>query len=145
MDWLVGVLLLVVGGIIGFFVAKYVSEKHSSATESESGEQSIRELMAEQASSYLLETKQIVQQIENQSQALKQQLEAYEALLTIAPGSEETSGLQYFGEHASTYLRHKSSKQTREKKPAEVQPLDFSSQSSGLFSGDENNEVGESK
>jgi uncharacterized membrane-anchored protein YhcB (DUF1043 family) len=145
MDWLIGVLLLVVGGIIGFFVAKFVSAKHSSSTESESGEQTTRELMTEQANSYLHESKQIVQQIENQSQALKQQLEAYEALLTVLPETDETSGHHYFGEHAATYLRHKSAKQIRSKSSSGVQPLDFSSQSSGLFSGDKNNKVDESK
>lgn len=142
MDWLVGILLLVVGGIIGFFVAKFISEKQSSQAESGSGEQTLRELMTEQANSYLLQSKEIVQKIEHQSQALKQQLEAYEALLTEIPESNETGGSHYFGEHAATYLRHKSAKQVRSKSATEVQPLDFSSQSSGLFSGDKQNKVG---
>jgi len=145
MDWLVGILLLVVGGIIGFFVAKFVSEKQPSVTEKASGEQTVRELMTEQANSYLLQSKQIVQKIEDQSQALKQQLEAYEALLTVRPESNETGGQHYFGEHASNYLRHKSAKQTRNKSSSEVQPLDFSSQSSGLFSGNKDNNVGKGK
>jgi uncharacterized membrane-anchored protein YhcB (DUF1043 family) len=145
MDWLIGFLLLVVGGIIGFFVAKFVNAKPSLNTQSASGENTARELMTEQASTYLHQSKEIVEQIERQSQALKQQFEAYEALVTVIPESAESGGSNYFGEHAATYLRHKSAKQTRSKSASEVQPLDFSSHSSGLFSGDNQQKLDESK
>jgi uncharacterized membrane-anchored protein YhcB (DUF1043 family) len=138
MDWLIGILLLVVGSIIGFFVAKFVNGNNSLPKENESNEQTIKELMAQQASSYLLETRKIAQQFEQQAQVLQQQVEAYEQVLkTDEKGLDGDNRLDYFGEHASSYLRNKSTKQARSKSSANVQPLDFSSESSGLFKGEE--------
>lgn len=149
MDWLVGLLLLAVGVIIGFFVAKYVYKGVPNASDKSTNEQTIQELMNQQASQHIQETKEIIDNLSAQSAALKEQLEGYEQLLianrTQAEGDPQNSSLSYFGEHASVYLRNKSKTPVREKSSADVQPLDFSSQSSGLFSGSEETPVKETK
>lgn len=137
MEWLVGLLLLLVGGIIGFFVAKYFSQEKQVESDKAASEQTIQELMHQQAAMHVQETKQIVDKLIDQSSSLKQQLENYEQLLISQQAGPEGSSLNYFGEHTAAYLRNKSPKPSREKSNAEIQPLDFSSQSSGLFSGHE--------
>lgn len=144
MDWLVGLLLLLVGGIIGFFVTKFFNKKNASSLDKVASEQTIQELMNQQAVNHVQETRQIADDLIAQSASLKQRVEDYEQLLISQQTGPEGS-LNYFGEHATAYLRNKSAKPTREKSSAGTQPLDFSSQSSGLFSGTEKSSVKETK
>lgn len=145
MDWLVGLLLLLVGGIIGFFVAKYFSTEKQSTADEAAKEQTIQELMNQQATMHVQETKQIADNLIAQSASLKQQIESYEQLLISQQAMPDGSSLNYFGEHTTAYLRNKSAKPSRVKSNADIQPLDFSSQSSGLFSGQEEAQVKETK
>ena len=135
MDWFLGLLLLVVGAIIGFFVAMFFTKKKPRAAGKAESEQTIQELMSQQAAVHIQETKQITDNLIAQSATLKQQIEDYEQLLISQQSTSKGSSLSYFGEHTTAYLRHKSAKPIREKSSADIQPLDFSSQSSGLFSG----------
>ena len=137
MDWLIGILLLVTGAIIGYFVAKYVSNKEIVDKSSGENEHTIKELMIQQASQHLHETKLIAEQLAAKSESLKQQIENYEQLIINQSAGDEASSLNYFGEHASTYLRNKNLPPKRDNSNADIQPLDFSAQGSGLFSGDE--------
>lgn len=145
MDWLVGLLLLLVGGIIGFFVAKFISKKDQSESNKATSGLTIQELMHQQAAMHIQETKQIAEKLVAQSATLKQQVENYEQLLISQQAGSEGSALSYFGEHTTAYLRNKSTKPTRVKSSADIQPLDFSSQSSGLFSGYEEPPTKETK
>lgn len=145
MDWFVGLLLLLVGGIIGFFVAKFFNREKQSASEKAKNGQTIQELMHQQAAKHIQETKQIADKLVAQSATLKQQIEDYEQLLISQQAGQEGSSLSYFGEHTTAYLRNKSATPTRENPSADIQPLDFSSQSSGLFSGNEVTPVKENK
>ena len=145
MDWLVGLLLLLVGGVIGFFVAKFFNKKRQSTSDKAAGEQTIQELMSQQAAIHIQETKRITEILITQSTELKNQTESYEQLLISQQAEPEGSSLSYFGEHTTAYLRNKSAKPPREKSNADIQPLDFSSQSSGLFSGQEVAPVKETK
>jgi uncharacterized membrane-anchored protein YhcB (DUF1043 family) len=144
MDWLVGLLLLLVGGIIGFFVTKFFNQKNTSTLDKVASEQTIQELMNQQAVNHVQETRQIADNLIAQSASLKQRVEDYEQIL-ISQQTDPEGSLNYFGEHATAYLRNKSTKPTREKSSAGTQPLDFSSQSSGLFSGTEKSPVKETK
>jgi hypothetical protein len=145
MDWVVGLLLLLVGGIIGFFVSKFFSRQNQGTPEKVASEQTVQELMNQQAAVHVQETKQIADNLIAQSASLKQQVEDYEQLLISQQAGTEGSSLNYFGEHTTAYLRNKSTKPVREKSNADVQPLDFSSQSSGLFSGNEEATIKETK
>ena len=145
MDWLVGLLLLLIGGVIGFFIAKFFSIKKHRASDKTASEQTIQELMNQQAVGHVQESKKIVENIITQSATLKQQIENYEQLLINQQAGPEGSSLNYFGEHTTAYLRNKSTKPQREKSTADVQPLDFSSHSSGLFSGNGEHPAKDSK
>jgi uncharacterized membrane-anchored protein YhcB (DUF1043 family) len=145
MDWFVGLLLLLVGGIIGLCVAKFFIQEKKPASGKTESEQTIQELMNQQAAVHIQETKQIAEDLIAQSTTLKRQVEEYEQLLISQQDGPEGSSLNYFGEHTTAYLRNKSNKPAREKSSADIQPLDFSSQSSGLFSGNKEAPVKESK
>lgn len=144
MDWLVGLLLLLVGGIVGFFVTQFLSRKKRSTLDKAASEQTIQELMNQQAVNHVQETKQIANNLITQSALLKQRVEDFEQLLINQQAGSDAS-LNYFGEHTTAYLRNKITKPTREKSSAGTQPLDFSSQSSGLFSGNEKAPIKETK
>jgi uncharacterized protein len=135
MDWVIGILLLIVGGIIGYFVAKFVNERNKLSEKDGANEQSLRDLMVQQAAKHIQESKKSVLLLEQQTEALNQQINSYEQLIVSANTNENETSMNYFGEHAAAYLRNNTSKQSKENKVTEFQPLDFSSQSSGLFSG----------
>jgi uncharacterized membrane-anchored protein YhcB (DUF1043 family) len=145
MDWLVGLLLLLVGVVIGFFVAKLFNKEKQITSDKAASEQTIQELMSQQAVKHVQETKQIAENLMTQSATLKQQIENYEQLLISQKAGSQGNSLNYFGEHTTAYLRNKSTKPTREKSSADVQPLDFSSHSSGLFSGNEDPSIKRTK
>ncbi len=144
MDWLVGLLLLLVGVVVGFFVTKFLNRKEYNSLDKAASEQTIQELMNQQAVNHVQETKQIADNLITQSASLKQRIEDFEQLLISQQAGPEAS-MNYFGEHTTAYLRNKSTKPTREKTSSGTQPLDFSSQSSGLFSGNEKAPVKEIK
>ncbi len=145
MDWFVGLLLLLVGGTIGFFVAKFVSEREQQTSGKTESQQTVQELMSQQAAVHIQETKQIAESLIAQSASLKKQIEDYEELLSSQQNGLEGTSISYFGEHTTAYLRNKSTKPVREKSSADIQPLDFSSQSSGLFSGSKEAPIKDSK
>lgn len=145
MDWLIGLLLLLVGGMIGFFVSQFFNKEKKSTSSKAASERTILELMSQQASLHIQETKQVADTLIAQSASLKQQIENYEQLLISQQAGPEDSSINYFGEHTTAYLRNISTKPIREKSNAGVQPLDFSSQSSGLFSGNIEVSVKETK
>jgi uncharacterized membrane-anchored protein YhcB (DUF1043 family) len=145
MDWLIGLLLLLVGGIIGFFVAKFTSKEKLNESDKNSSGQTIQELMHQQAAMHIQGSKQITEKLVAHAALLTQQVEDYEELLISQQAGAEGSSLNYFGEHTNAYLRNKSTKPVREKSSANIQPLDFSSESSGLFSGNEETPVKQSK
>lgn len=137
MDWLIGILLLLVGGVIGYFVAKFVNERKILSNDNAANEQTLKELMAQQAASHIQESKLIVQKLMQQGEALNEQINNYEQLTTNLNTPNDGASLSYFGETATAYLRQSVSKQNKDKAVSDYQPLDFSSQSSGLFTGGE--------
>jgi uncharacterized membrane-anchored protein YhcB (DUF1043 family) len=141
MDWIVGVLLLVVGAIIGFFVARYLSEGKAKQQDNGQTEQTRKEIAAQQASEHLNTARLSVQNLRKQCDSLENQLDNYQQLLTAQNEEPGKTQLSYFGEHASLYLRNKQGQEKREARTSEVQPRDFSSESSGLFSGSKNKQT----
>jgi len=142
MDWVVGLLLLVVGIVIGFFVAKFLIDKKLEERESKLSENSLKDIMANNAANHVHQTREIVDALQAKFGDLTEQLDAYENMLAVAktnPDGEEK--LSYFGEDAAMYIRNSQSKQKRKRSDAEFQPRDFSSESSGLFDGSNNEKV----
>lgn len=139
MEWLISILLLLVGGLIGYFVAKFVNEGKLLTNEDATNEQTLKELMIQQATIHVHESKQTVQQLTQQAAALTQQINDYEQLIVNLNTTETATSLNYFGEQADAYLRQNSKTPSKDKTLTDFQPLDFASQGSGLFSGAKEN------
>ncbi|MFT6896565.1 MAG: uncharacterized membrane-anchored protein YhcB (DUF1043 family) [Paraglaciecola sp.] len=137
MDWLIGVLLLVVGLVIGFFVAKYVYDGKAASSQATQKEQTLRDIMAQQSQVHIDDTRKIAGQFEQVSRVLNDKLDAYEKQLNSKTNGPQGVNLSYFGEHTSAFLQRENTKIPRDKVTSDVQPLDFSDQGSGLFNGTE--------
>ncbi|WP_339770817.1 DUF1043 family protein [uncultured Paraglaciecola sp.] len=137
MDWLIGVVLVLVGAVIGFFVAKYVYLESTKSSKDNQKEQTLKDVMVQQSLTHVAESRKVAAQLEQQCQILNQNLDEYEKSLELLNSDAQSSNVSFFGEHASPFLQHKEQKVKRDKDSADVQPLDFSNQSSGLFSGSE--------
>lgn len=136
MDVLIPLALLVVGLIIGFFVARYVYTKSSSQQAVEIAEKNVKEMLAQQADHHIHQTRQSLSAIESQCQALRQQVEEYESLLSQSL-DEDAPKVPFYGEQASTYLRNNLQGKEKTKPPhvSDTQPRDFAKEGSGLFVG----------
>lgn len=145
MDWIIGLLLLIAGGVIGFFIAKFVLVDKPSGSAAQSNEQQIKELMAQQASNHVSQSREIIDVLHTQCEQLTQQLDEYQSLLNSAPKDDGSEQLSYFGQDADLIIRNKLSDQKRTRAPSESQPRDFSSGSSGLFDGSKNQQVVDTK
>ena len=137
MDVVIPLALLVVGLIIGFFVARYMYLHKSNSKHSAEAEKNIKEIMAQQAEHHIHQTRHTIESIESQCQALRQQVEEYDALLSQNM-DENGPGVPFYGEQATTYLRNNLTGKEKAKAPqaASTQPLDFANAGSGLFVGD---------
>ncbi|GAC35640.1 ZapG family protein [Paraglaciecola polaris] len=137
MDWLIGVVLVLVGAVIGFFVAKYVYLDSAKSSKDSQKEQTLKDVLVQQSFSHVAESRKVVAQLEQQCQVLNRNIDSYEKSLELLNIDAQGSNVSFFGEHASPFLQHKEQTVKRVKDSADVQPLDFSNQSSGLFSGTE--------
>ncbi|MFQ3236987.1 MAG: uncharacterized membrane-anchored protein YhcB (DUF1043 family) [Paraglaciecola sp.] len=137
MDWLIGVLLLVVGLVIGFFVAKYVYDGKAVSSQATQKEQTLRDIMTQQSQAHVDDTRKIAGQFEQYSRALNDKLDAYEKQLNSKNNGQQGVNFNYFGEHTSAFLQRENTKIPRDKGTSDVQPLDFSDKASGLFNGTE--------
>lgn len=135
MDWIVGLLLLVCGAVIGFFAAKFSQRASSDKQSGLALEQDIKRLMSEQAAIHISESRQLLATIEQQSLLLKEQLENYESLLTQTSHDPEQPQMNYFGEQAAAYLRNQSQNQRPVSQTTDYQPRDYAKAGTGLFKG----------
>ncbi|WP_018982726.1 ZapG family protein [Salinimonas chungwhensis] len=137
MEVLIPLALLVVGLIIGFFVARYVYTRDGSDKSVKQAEKNVKEIMGQQAEHHFHQTRQIVDSLENQCQSLRMQLEEYEGLLK---NESDDDSVPFYGEQASAYLRnnlHGREKSKVKTVSGSSQPRDFAGASSGLFVGTE--------
>lgn len=145
MDVLIPLALLVVGVIIGFFVARHLYGQDDSGNASKQAEKNVKELMAQQAEHHIHQTRQAADAIEKQCQALKQQLQDYQALLSQETDSD-LPRVPFYGEQATTYLRNNlKSSERRAPTVASTQPRDFANSGSGLFVGTSGQSTAEKK
>ena len=145
MDWIVGLLLLVAGVVVGFFLAKYRLDNKQTVTETQVTEQTIKEIMAQQAAAHIGQSRMLVETMQRECEKLVEQMDAYENLLESAQVDENGNRLNFYGEHATMYIQNQQKKSKRKPTSTEFQPKDFSSGSSGLFSGAENDQVVDEK
>lgn len=140
MDWIVGVLLLVVGIIIGFFVSKFFAEQKLAEQASKLNDTTLKEMLAQHAADHLSQSRDIVASMQARCDDLAVQLDAYENVLN-ASQMDDSDKLSFFGEHATVFIRHQQAKQKRKRETAEFQPKDFSSERTGLFTDAKNKQV----
>lgn len=145
MDWIIGLLLLLVGGVIGFFTAKVLLGRPQQEQSDKSTEQTMKQIMAQQAATHLSESRQVLESLTQQCDNLREQLDAYEGLVEVNMREEDGNRLNYFGEHAAVYIRNAQNSGKTKREPSEFQPRDFSSGSSGLFDGSKNKQVVDSE
>jgi uncharacterized protein len=134
MDWIIGILLLLCGTIVGFFVGRFVTQRQSGSSSGLHLENEIKGMLSEQGHIHINECRQVLEAMEQQSEQLKQQLDHYETLLAQTD-DDESPQLSYFGDQASAYLRNQGKPRKQQNQAPDYQPRDYPSASSGLFSG----------
>ena len=139
MDWIVGLLLLLVGVVIGFFVSKYWLEGQTSEQTADNSEETMKELVAQQTAQHIADSRELVSDVQRQCDAFQQRLSAFEELMSRSDSSAEQDKLEFFGGTADAYLSNKQSSQPREKVKSEYQPRDYANSGSGLFAGEDKN------
>lgn len=135
MDVFIPLIALVIGCVIGFFVARTLAARSDNSQTVKQAEQSIKELLSQQAQMHLQQNKQALDNIEKQCQVLRQQLEDYQKVLAADDG--DTPSVPFYGEQATTYLRNnlKEADTKHSHSVADSQPRDFANTGSGLFVG----------
>ncbi|GAA6186078.1 DUF1043 family protein [Aliiglaciecola sp. NS0011-25] len=144
MDWIVGLLLLVVGMILGFFISKFFADRKLADQNSKQNENTVREVMAQNATDHIGQTRDIVTALQNQCESLSEQLDAFESAVERTQ-ADDGEKLTYFGEQASVYIGHQQSKHKRKSENTEFQPKDFSGERTGLFTDAKNKQVVDEK
>lgn len=134
MDWVIGILLLLCGAIIGFFIGLFFSKRQTGTTSGLHLEKEIKSMLSEQGQIHVNECRQVLEAMAQQGERLKQQLDHYEELLATPEDDDDSPQLSYFGDQASAYLRNKGKPRKQENQAADYQPRDYPSAGSGLFS-----------
>ncbi|MDN4502030.1 DUF1043 family protein [Alteromonadaceae bacterium BrNp21-10] len=142
MEIIINLVLIVAGAVIGFFAAKYWFTQRSQPSSEDQAELTIKELLAQQTSSHLLESRQMLAVIEQQCAALKSQFDHFEANVVLSEDEQDDQErLTFFGDQANAYLRNKGSKSKSTHSSADFQPLDYAGGNSGVFSGSKKSTV----
>lgn len=138
MEILLSLGLLIVGGIIGFFAARHWYDKGVSQESISQATSELKALLSQQSEHHIFQSKQLVENIEKQCAALREQIQAYENLLKPDNDSNKEA-VYYFGEQADTYLRNQFDNGSKLKlsSRSDTQPRDFAQAGSGLFAGKE--------
>lgn len=133
MEWLTSILFLMVGLGIGFFVAKFLFEPKQELENKDEEEKSQKQFMAEQANLHIHESQAVLRRIEEQTAALKEQLNHYQQVMEETTREKTENNLEYFSQQASLHLKTQKRESAKERVNADYQPLDYSEGNSGLF------------
>ena len=134
MDLLVSLGLLVVGGIIGFFIARYIYVEREPQTANKATVADVKAVMTQQAEHHVFQAKQSLTAIQQQVEALDEHLQDYENQLKSQDDTDNAPKMTFFGEQTTAMLRSNNSlRKPREKRADEEQPRDFANSGSGLF------------
>jgi len=137
MEIIIPLSLLIVGAIIGFFAARYWYGRGPSQATIQQAENDLKALLAQQAEHHVYQSRQLIDTVEKQCEAMKEQLDNYESLLRPDEATQKPE-VPFYGEHASTYLRNTLNRDAKLHKASstDTQPRDFAAAGSGLFAGD---------
>lgn len=139
MSWIIGILLVAVGAIIGFFVARYWLSNHSDEAELTEQVTQTKQQLADyrqEVADHLATAQALVGQLEETQAKLKSYLHHSADLLQR---EQLQPSLPFFAEDTVRQLRmanqHKQEKRRSDDRPAADMPRDYSDSHSGLFSG----------
>ncbi|MCK7459003.1 YhcB family protein [Idiomarina aminovorans] len=138
MSWIIGILLVIAGAIIGFFAARYSQSKGQSGDLEEQVEQSQQRLTDYQreVSEHFITANAMVEQLADTQQRLQSYLNQSAELLEK---SDTQSDLPFFAEDTIKQLRvanslNKDHRSGRDSYSGNDIPRDYTEGSSGLFS-----------
>lgn len=136
MEILLSVGLVLVGGVIGFFIGRHWYTRGPSQTSIEQAQNDLKAVLAQQTEHHIFQSKQVLSSIEKQCEILRGQIDSFEGLLSPEENANEDA-LTFFGEHTSNYLRNqlKSPSKIKPTSKTDTQPRDFADAGSGLFAG----------
>lgn len=135
MDWIVGLLLLLCGVLVGYFAGRH-QLKAQLGTQSGMQEQAgLRQFLFERASLHVQECRQTLNSMQDLCDTLKTQLDQYEHLMEPEDNDDASAKLKFFGEQTTAYLRSQAPKPKREIDTTEYQPRDYANSGTGLFVG----------
>ncbi|RUO26642.1 DUF1043 domain-containing protein [Aliidiomarina minuta] len=143
MDWLIGLLLVIVGGIIGFFAARYWFANHSeSAQLTAQVESSKQQLDAyrKDVVEHFTTARELAEELSETQEKLKHFLADSQTLLE--QDKEWQQPLPFFAEDTMRQLRNASfeNDDSRSDKSEGAPPRDYSAPGSGLFVSDKQKE-----
>ena len=133
MEWLIAAGTFLLGIGVGFLITKYFITSNNSDSETQQTEMTEKQLLQQNASVHITESRKTLDKLQEQCAALNSQLNAYQAMLDKQQEPVDGEKLEYFGGEASVILRAQQGKEKAEKMVTDYQPLDYSNQSSGLF------------
>ena len=131
----IGLIIGLVLGALAMYL--YFSKSTGNKANKEQSEAELKSLLAVQARDHIDSSHSLINQIQQDTQRLQAQLNAYEASLSESDFKEDDTRASFYGEHASVYLRNtvKAEKTPKLAASSEAPPRDFSSDASGLFAG----------
>ncbi|MBG23626.1 MAG: hypothetical protein CMF22_09250 [Idiomarinaceae bacterium] len=138
MSAIIGILLVLAGAVVGFFVARYWLKEHSDEARLNEQVQQSREQLAayqQEVAEHFATASALVEQLEETQEKLKAYLSHSSEILQ----QEQTQpSLPFFAEDTMRQLRmasqlQKDSSQAK-KETAEAPPRDYSDKKSGIFS-----------
>jgi uncharacterized membrane-anchored protein YhcB (DUF1043 family) len=137
MDLLTLFIGLIVGILVGFAIAWFWTNSMANSQQIavQSTEVELKNLLAQQAQSHLQTSRESIQALESELERLLASVTQYES--TLSNNTEEYTQNNFFGEHASMFLRNTDSKSKKviAAKHPDNQPKDFANSGSGVFVG----------
>ena len=97
MDLLISFGLLAVGGIIGFFVARFMYLENRDSAAGKAAAADVKAVMTQQAEHYVFQTKQTLHSMQQQIEVLSEQLESYESQLQPQEEDNDLPKMSFFG------------------------------------------------
>jgi uncharacterized membrane-anchored protein YhcB (DUF1043 family) len=143
---LIGILSFVAGGILGGAIVYYFTAKKQNDTKSKHLELTLKNVLANHAKMHVSESRNLVDNIQQQCEALSLQLTQYENAINTQTEEESKAQVEYFSEQESTYLRHsKINTGDKTQTKSEAQPRDYAAAGSGLFTDEKDSTQTETK
>ncbi|WP_164084640.1 ZapG family protein [Alteromonas flava] len=138
MEIAISIGLVIVGAVIGFFVARFIYAQQGSELAAKAAEKTVRAVLVQQAEHHVFQARQTLQGLKHQIDVLEEQIGDYEAQIQPDDAFEDSPKMTFFGEQTTALLRN-SQRQRKSASNAnsEEQPRDFASTgASGLFVDD---------